>query len=67
MCRQKHGLKVIPREMTSFTPRLNREAGSKNDPASLSLGIDSTENARQIAQFSQKDAQVLIFVYSQSV
>ena len=56
MCRQKHGLKIIPRNTTSFTPILS--PGDKTGPTSLTLGSDSTENARHIAQFSQKDAQV---------
>ena len=56
MCDQKHGLKIIPRNTTSFTPVLNPEG--KRGPASLTLGADSAENVRQIAQFSQKDAQV---------
>jgi len=56
MCDQKHGLKIIPRTTTSFTPVLNPEG--KREPASLTLGADATENARQIAQFSQQDAQV---------
>jgi len=42
--------------MTSFTPVLGRDDNKR--PASLILGSDSAENARQIAQFSQKDARV---------
>jgi len=56
MCDQKHGLKIIPRNTTSFTPILNAEG--KREPASLTLGADAAEDARQIAQFSKKDAQV---------
>ena len=48
---QKHGLKVYLREPNSFTPvRGTRKA--------LLLGGNSTENRRQIAQFSHKDAEV---------
>ena len=56
MCYQKHGLNIIPRDTTSFTPLVTPEG--KKAPASLTLGRDAAENARQIAQFSQKDAQV---------
>jgi len=56
--RQRHGLKIIPRGTTSFTPVLGGRDDQQVRPTSLSLGSDSTENARQIAQFSQKDARV---------
>ena len=54
--RQKHGLKIIPRGTTSFTPVWGRDG--KTGPSSLTLGGDCTDNARQIAQFSHKDARV---------
>jgi len=56
---QKHGLKIIPRHTTSFTPILQSPGVDKKQLATgLILGSDTAENARQIAQFSQKDAQV---------
>lgn len=54
---QKHGLRVHLRNPHSFTPMLEEGTGSKA-PRSLLLGTDMAENQRQIAQFSQKDAQV---------
>ncbi|XP_062436389.1 pyridine nucleotide-disulfide oxidoreductase domain-containing protein 2 [Rhea pennata] len=50
---QRHGLRVLPRDPYSFTPLL--EDGSP--PRSLLLGHDAAQTRRQIAQFSQKDAQ----------
>ncbi|KAI6066360.1 Pyridine nucleotide-disulfide oxidoreductase domain-containing protein 2 [Aix galericulata] len=50
---QQHGLRVLPRDPYSFTPLL--EDGSP--PRSLLLGHDMAQTQRQIAQFSQKDAQ----------
>ncbi|XP_055976823.1 pyridine nucleotide-disulfide oxidoreductase domain-containing protein 2 [Sorex fumeus] len=54
---KKHGLKLHLRDPYSFTPMLEGGAGNKA-PRSLLLGTDMEENQRQIAQFSQKDAQV---------
>ncbi|XP_049646367.1 pyridine nucleotide-disulfide oxidoreductase domain-containing protein 2 [Suncus etruscus] len=53
---KKHGLKIYLRDFYSFTPILEEDKGSKV-PRSLLLGTDMAENQRQIAQFSQKDAQ----------
>ncbi|XP_036192291.1 pyridine nucleotide-disulfide oxidoreductase domain-containing protein 2 [Myotis myotis] len=53
---KKHGLRVHLRNPHSFTPMLEEGTGSKA-PRSLLLGTDMAENQRQIAQFSQKDAQ----------
>jgi phytoene dehydrogenase-like protein len=50
---KKHGLKIILRDPNSFTPVLDPKSGHK----SLTLGRSSTENAKQIAQFSVKDAE----------
>lgn len=52
---QRHGLRVLPRDPYSFTPLL--EDGSP--PRSLLLGHNMVQTQQQIAQFSQKDAQVL--------
>lgn len=53
---KEHGLKVYSRDPFSFVPL--RNAGSNTTgPKSLLLGSDMKENMRQIAQFSEKDAQ----------
>ncbi|XP_047281845.1 pyridine nucleotide-disulfide oxidoreductase domain-containing protein 2 isoform X10 [Homo sapiens] len=54
---KKHGLRLHLRNPYSFTPMLEEGAGSKV-PRCLLLGTDMAENQKQIAQFSQKDAQV---------
>ncbi|XP_023564640.1 pyridine nucleotide-disulfide oxidoreductase domain-containing protein 2 isoform X2 [Octodon degus] len=54
---KKHGLRLHLRDPHSFTPVMEEGAGSKV-PRSLLLGRDTAENQKQIAQFSQKDAQV---------
>lgn len=51
---QRHGLRVLPRDPHSFTPLLE----DRNPPRSLLLGHDMAQTQQQIAQFSQKDAQV---------
>ncbi|XP_002756551.1 pyridine nucleotide-disulfide oxidoreductase domain-containing protein 2 isoform X1 [Callithrix jacchus] len=53
---KKHGLRLHLRNPHSFTPMLEEGAGGKV-PRSLLLGTDMAENQKQIAQFSQKDAQ----------
>ncbi|XP_005407719.1 PREDICTED: pyridine nucleotide-disulfide oxidoreductase domain-containing protein 2 isoform X2 [Chinchilla lanigera] len=53
---KKHGLRLHLRNPHSFTPMLEEGTGSKV-PRSLLLGKDMAENQKQIAQFSQKDAQ----------
>ncbi|XP_009072809.1 PREDICTED: LOW QUALITY PROTEIN: pyridine nucleotide-disulfide oxidoreductase domain-containing protein 2 [Acanthisitta chloris] len=50
---QRHGLRVLPRNPYSFTPLLE----DRSPPRSLLLGQDMAQTQRQIAQFSQKDAQ----------
>jgi len=50
---QKHGLKILIRNPNSFTPICDSYQNK-----SLVLGRDSEENARQIAQFSSRDAEV---------
>ncbi|XP_071895793.1 pyridine nucleotide-disulfide oxidoreductase domain-containing protein 2 isoform X3 [Anas platyrhynchos] len=50
---QRHGLRVLPRDPYSFTPLLE----DRSPPRSLLLGHDMAQTQRQIAQFSQKDAQ----------
>ncbi|XP_065602506.1 pyridine nucleotide-disulfide oxidoreductase domain-containing protein 2 isoform X2 [Cyrtonyx montezumae] len=50
---QQHGLRVLPRDPYSFTPLLE----DRSPPRSLLLGHDMAQTQRQIAQFSQKDAQ----------
>ncbi len=44
-----HGLKILPRNPSSFTPL--------PDGRSLLLGSDTAANQREIAQFSQRDAE----------
>lgn len=51
---QRHGLRVLPRDPYSFTPLLE----DRSRPRSLLLGHDMAQTQQQIAQFSQKDAQV---------
>ncbi|MGY8767217.1 MAG: phytoene desaturase family protein [Pirellulales bacterium] len=46
---KNHGLKILPRDPSSFTPTPNGQ--------SLLLGHDEAENSREIAKFSQRDAQ----------
>uniref|UniRef100_A0A8C8ZDT9 Pyridine nucleotide-disulfide oxidoreductase domain-containing protein 2 n=1 Tax=Prolemur simus TaxID=1328070 RepID=A0A8C8ZDT9_PROSS len=53
---KKHGLRLHLRNPHSFSPMLEEGTGSKT-PRSLLLGTDMAENQKQIAQFSQKDAQ----------
>ncbi|KAG8523508.1 Pyridine nucleotide-disulfide oxidoreductase domain-containing protein 2 [Galemys pyrenaicus] len=53
---KKHGLRLHLRNPYSFTPMLEEGPGSKA-PRSLLLGTNMAENQKQIAQFSQKDAQ----------
>ncbi|XP_053306163.1 pyridine nucleotide-disulfide oxidoreductase domain-containing protein 2 [Spea bombifrons] len=52
---KKHGLKIYFRNPHSFTPLLEDINGQR--PRSLVLGSDMTENQKQIAQFSEKDAK----------
>ncbi|XP_006880260.1 PREDICTED: pyridine nucleotide-disulfide oxidoreductase domain-containing protein 2 [Elephantulus edwardii] len=53
---KKHGLRLHLRNPYSFTPMLEDHTAGKG-PRSLLLGTDMAENQKQIAQFSQKDAQ----------
>ncbi|XP_064125542.1 pyridine nucleotide-disulfide oxidoreductase domain-containing protein 2 isoform X3 [Loxodonta africana] len=53
---KKHGLKLHLRNPHSFTP-MWEEGTEGKVPRSLLLGTDMAENQKQIAQFSQKDAQ----------
>ncbi|XP_051680014.2 pyridine nucleotide-disulfide oxidoreductase domain-containing protein 2 isoform X2 [Oryctolagus cuniculus] len=53
---KKHGLRLHLRNPHSFTPMLEEGVGSRV-PRSLLLGTDAVENQKQIARFSQKDAQ----------
>ncbi|KAF6317788.1 pyridine nucleotide-disulfide oxidoreductase domain 2 [Rhinolophus ferrumequinum] len=53
---KEHGLRLHLRNPYSFTPMLEEGTGSKV-PRSLLLGTNMVENQKQIAQFSQKDAQ----------
>ncbi|XP_037352511.1 pyridine nucleotide-disulfide oxidoreductase domain-containing protein 2 isoform X2 [Talpa occidentalis] len=53
---KKHGLRLHLRNPYSFTPMLEEGPASKV-PRSLLLGTNMAENQKQIAQFSQKDAQ----------
>uniref|UniRef100_A0A8B9NK35 Pyridine nucleotide-disulfide oxidoreductase domain-containing protein 2 n=1 Tax=Accipiter nisus TaxID=211598 RepID=A0A8B9NK35_9AVES len=51
---QRHGLRVLLRDPYSFTPLLE----DRRPPRSLLLGHNMAQTQQQIAQFSQKDAQV---------
>ena len=51
---QKHGLKVYLRDPNAFAPVLGSEQY-------LLLGSDPEENRRQIAKFSQRDAEVCVY------
>lgn len=51
MFAQKHGLKVYLRDPDSYTPCLK-------SGRSLLLGRSMEENRRQIAKFSERDAEV---------
>ncbi|XP_058527755.1 pyridine nucleotide-disulfide oxidoreductase domain-containing protein 2 [Ochotona princeps] len=53
---KKHGLRLHLRNPHSFTPMLEDGMGGRV-PRSLLLGADMAENQKQIARFSQKDAQ----------
>ncbi|XP_040847755.1 pyridine nucleotide-disulfide oxidoreductase domain-containing protein 2 [Ochotona curzoniae] len=53
---KKHGLRLHLRNPHSFTPMLEDGTGGRV-PRSLLLGADMVENQKQIARFSQKDAQ----------
>ncbi|XP_035674943.1 pyridine nucleotide-disulfide oxidoreductase domain-containing protein 2-like [Branchiostoma floridae] len=53
---KRHGLKVYLRDPNSFTPLL--EPDGTGQFRSLLLGKDLKENQRQIAQFSQRDAEI---------
>ncbi|XP_012623502.1 pyridine nucleotide-disulfide oxidoreductase domain-containing protein 2 [Microcebus murinus] len=53
---KEHGLRLHLRNPYSFSPMLEEGTGGKV-PRSLLLGTDMAENQKQIAQFSQKDAQ----------
>ncbi|KAI8512502.1 Pyridine nucleotide-disulfide oxidoreductase domain-containing protein 2 [Branchiostoma belcheri] len=53
---KRHGLKVYLRDPNSFTPLL--EPDGTGQYRSLLLGRDLRENQRQIAQFSQRDAEI---------
>lgn len=46
-----HGLRILPRNPSSFTPLL--------DGRSLLIGADAASNYRQVAQFSERDAEAL--------
>ena len=56
--KQKYGLKVYLRDPTSYTP-LIKPGGKDGKARSLTLWRDHQKTAQQIAQFSEKDAQVL--------
>ncbi|RUS81295.1 hypothetical protein EGW08_010937 [Elysia chlorotica] len=53
---KKYGLKIYLRNPSSYTP-LAEPGGLDGKAKSLLLGREGQENARQIAQFSQKDAK----------
>ncbi|XP_045053459.2 pyridine nucleotide-disulfide oxidoreductase domain-containing protein 2 isoform X2 [Desmodus rotundus] len=53
---KNHGLKLHLRNPYSFTPMLEEGTGCRL-PRSLLLGTNMAENQKQIAKFSQKDAQ----------
>ena len=51
---KKHGFKVYIRNPTSYTPLLEPQGKAR----SLTLSRSEENNKQQIAQFSQKDAEV---------
>lgn len=53
---KKYGLKVYLRDPNSYTP-LIKPGGLDGNARSLTLGRNSAENVKQIAQFSIKDSQ----------
>ncbi|PSN53015.1 Pyridine nucleotide-disulfide oxidoreductase domain-containing protein 2 [Blattella germanica] len=53
----KYGLKVYSRNPSSYTPIIETN-WAKNGPRSLTLGQDEESNRKQIARFSEKDAQM---------
>lgn len=55
---KRHGLKVYPRDPSSYTP-LHEKEWPTSGGKSLILGPHEEENFRQIAQFSEKDAKAL--------
>ena len=55
---QKHGLKVYLRDPNAFAPVLGSEQY-------LLLGSDPEQNRRQIAKFSQRDAEVCVYYTDQ--
>uniref|UniRef100_A0A3B4B966 Pyridine nucleotide-disulfide oxidoreductase domain-containing protein 2 n=1 Tax=Periophthalmus magnuspinnatus TaxID=409849 RepID=A0A3B4B966_9GOBI len=59
---KKHGLKVYIRDPHAFTPMLE-EGVQGAPPRSLTLGSNLTENQKEIAKFSQKDARVNFIIY----
>lgn len=55
---QRHGLKVHLRDPNSFTPMWEGPSATTGLPRSLLIGSDHKLTHQQIAQFSQKDADV---------
>ncbi|KAL3863107.1 hypothetical protein ACJMK2_004882 [Sinanodonta woodiana] len=53
---KKYGLKVFLRDISAYTPLL-KPGGIDGKARSLTLGMDSTLNAREIAKFSHRDAE----------
>ena len=54
---KQHGLKVYLRDPGSYTP-VRPDLVKPGGPTSLSLGMSAQRNKEQIAQFSQKDAEI---------
>ncbi|KAK3590561.1 hypothetical protein CHS0354_008491 [Potamilus streckersoni] len=53
---KKYGLKVYLRDISAYTPLL-KPGGLDGKTRSLTLGMDSTQNAKEIAKFSHRDAE----------
>jgi len=54
---KKHGLKVYLRDLDSYTP-IRPDLVRPGGPTSLSIGRCAKKNKEQIAQFSQRDADI---------
>ena len=56
---QKYGMKVYLRDPNAYTPLIEPLTIKGQKVTSLLLGRDSDKNRQQIAQFSEKDAEVM--------
>ncbi|XP_064103849.1 pyridine nucleotide-disulfide oxidoreductase domain-containing protein 2-like isoform X1 [Macrobrachium nipponense] len=61
---KRHGLKVYPRDPSSYTP-LHENYWKKTTGTSLTLGPHEDQNFQQISQFSEKDAKSMVSLENQ--